>query len=117
MQDGISDDEAQLIPKLRTRLSEDLIPEWKLKQDVEIPYSEYLSYDRFIIGFGNFESTEWYFIFNDGERSVCDTNRRVLDFTENTVNVEDYNNLDVGRVRIQFSNQDAMLRGFEFYDR
>jgi len=56
-------------------LTDDLIPEWKDQQNFRAPrHDEDLTFDRHIIGFGNYQSQEWYFIFSDGERSECRTN-------------------------------------------
>lgn len=60
---------------LKTRLTDDLIPEWKDQQNFRAPrHDEDLTFDRHLIGFGNYQSQEWYFIFSDGERSECRTN-------------------------------------------
>ena len=80
MQDGLSDSE----PFLKTRMTDDLLPEWKQKQDFLFPIEE-LKFEEHIIGFGNFTTTEWYFIFSDGVRSDFRSNTRLLDFNENFI--------------------------------
>ena len=72
VEEGVSEVE-EVVNSLKIRLSEDLIPEWKERQELQIPYEEDLSYDRHIVGFGHYKSLEWYFIFSDGERSQCRT--------------------------------------------
>lgn len=65
-----------------------------------------------MIGFGNYNSKEWYFVFNDGERSVCKTNQRLLDFTENFM--ED--DATVTRIRVLYDEDTCLFQGIRYYN-
>jgi hypothetical protein len=70
-----------------------------------------LSYDKYIIGFGHFNSTEWYFVFSDGERSECKTNHRLLDFSEDFIQDDSV----VTKIRVVYDQDTGLFKGARFY--
>lgn len=62
--------QSQPVALLKTRLTQDLLPEKKQDQDFHSPVDKELSYYKQISGFSNYESKwQWDFVYSDGTRT------------------------------------------------
>ncbi len=93
-------------------MSPEYLPKEKKAQDLEVPESHLLSYERHLIGVGFEGAWSFYFIFNDGTKTETksdfifqDTQRQVADlsnFREVFIDPED---AQVRKVRLRYRNK------------
>ena len=55
-------------------------------------------------------------MFSDGQISECRTNRRLLDFRSQTMEVEDFSNVQLAEITMLYDDNRGHFRGIQIFD-